>query len=289
MTSRVAVIIPAHNAGAFLETGLRSLQQQTRPPDETLVVDDGSTDGTAEICARLGVRHIRQDQRGPGAARNRGMAETEAEIVAFLDADDWFAPAKLERCADRLVELGATALATDAWLVIGDSVVRSKNSDRVVPDVVTLEQLLQDNPLICSTVVARRQALLQAGGFDEDPLLVATEDYDLWIRLAQREPIAYLHEPLTFYRSHPGSLGANSRFLRGIDRICDKLAPIYGGEPHFRRLLDTRRGRARLDLAWELLQSGKTAEGRMLLRDAWRLGCSWRAGKMWLRSLLGAR
>lgn len=286
---RVAVVIPAHNAAVFLPVALRSLEQQTVRPDAVIVVDDGSTDDTAAVCDQFGVRCIRQEQRGPGAARNRGVAEVDTEFIAFLDADDWFAPAKLERCVARLIEFGATALATDAWMVVGDSVLRSKNDHRVVPEVVTLEWLLQDNPVICSTVVVRREALLQIGGFDEDPQLMATEDYDLWVRLAQREPLAYLPEPLSFYRSHPGSLGANTRFVTGVDLICAKLQKIHGNEAHFQRLMRRRQGRARLDLAWDLLQCGKVAEGRRWIREAWKLGCGWKAGKMWLRSLLGAR
>lgn len=289
MTHRVAVVIPAFNAAAFLPVALRSLEQQSLRPEMVVVVDDGSTDGTAAVCEQFGVHCVRQEQRGPGAARNRGVAETGAEFVAFLDADDWFAPAKLERCVGRLVELGATTLATDAWMVVGDHVLRPKNDHREVPEVVTLERLLQDNPVICSTVVVRREVLLQVGGFDEDPQLMASEDYDLWVRLSHREPIAYLAEPLSFYRSHPGSLGANSRFVTGVDLICQKLQKIHGNEAHFRRLMQRRQGRARLDLAWDLLQSGRVGEGRELIREAWKLGCGWSAGKMWLRSLLGPR
>lgn len=286
MSNDVAVVIPAYNAAAFLPTALQSLQQQTHRPAEVVVVDDGSTDGTAAIAEQHGATVIRQSQRGPGAARNRGIQATRSPLVAFLDADDWFAPAKLGRQVARLVELGAMAICADAWIVRGDSVERSKNEQRIVPGVLTLERLLQANPVICSTVLVRRDALEQAGPFDEDPELIATEDYDLWLRIARREPIAYMAEPLTFYRVHDHSLSANARFLRGVDRIMDKMERVFGDEPHFQNLLRRRRASVRLDLAWDLVASGRRAEARELIQQAQQLAFSWKGVRMWLRSRL---
>ncbi|MGE3175387.1 MAG: glycosyltransferase family 2 protein [Planctomycetota bacterium] len=287
MSNEVAVVIPAWNAAAFLAIALQSLQQQTLRPTEVVVVDDGSTDGTAAIAEQHGAMVLRQDRQGPAAARNRGVAATRSPLIAFLDADDWFAPAKLGRQVARMVELGAMAVCTDAWIVEGDRVERSKNERRAVPGVLTLEKLLQGNPVICSTMLVRRSALEQAGAFDEAPELVATEDYDLWLRLARREPIAYMAEPLAFYRVHGGSLSANSRFLVGVDRILDKVDAVFGDEPHFRNLVRRRRAMVRLDLAWDLLQaSGRGAEARDLIREAQGLAFSWKGLKMWLRSRL---
>jgi|KBSSwiStaDraftv2_1062776.scaffolds.fasta_scaffold490221_2 glycosyltransferase involved in cell wall biosynthesis len=283
----VAVVIPAHNAAAFLPLALQSLQQQTQPPHEVVVVDDGSTDDSAAVAERLGATVVRQAQRGPAAARNRGIELSKSPLVAFLDADDWFAPAKLGRQIDRLVDLGAMAVCSDAWIVTGDNVQRSKNERRVVPAVLTLEKLLQGNPVICSTMLVRREALQQVGPFDEDPDLVASEDYDLWLRLARREPIAYMAEPLAFYRVHGQSLSANARFLRGVDRIMDKVDVVFGDEPHFRNLVRRRRAEVRLDLAWDLLQQPERRhEARALIREAQGLSFSWKGLRMWLRTCL---
>jgi len=283
----VAVVIPAHNAAAFLPLALQSLQQQTQPPHEVVVVDDGSTDDTAAVAEGLGATVVRQAQRGPAAARNRGIEVSRSPLVAFLDADDWFAPAKLGRQIDRLVDLGAMAVCSDAWIVTGDNVERSKNERRVVPAVLTLEKLLQGNPVICSTMLVRREALQQVGPFDEDPDLVASEDYDLWLRLARREPIAYMAEPLAFYRVHDQSLSANGRFLRGVDRIMDKVDVVFGDEPHFRNLVRRRRAEVRLDLAWDLLrQPARRREARALIREAQGLSFTWKGLRMWLRTCL---
>lgn len=282
----VTVIVPAYNAAPFLQVTLQSLQQQTVQPTQVILVDDGSTDDTAAIAERHGATVIRQKQRGPGAARNRGLAEATTEFVAFLDADDWYVPDKLERCVTTLTDLNAASIATDAWIVRDDRVEGRKNQQRVVPTALTLELLLRDNPIVCSTVVARRAAVLEAGGFDEDPALVATEDFDLWLRMAKREPFAYLPQPLTFYRVHAGSLSANSRFLRGIDRIMEKVAQEHTGEVHFLNLVKARRADVRLDLAWDLLGAGRKQEARQLIAEATGMARSWKALRMRLRCLL---
>ncbi|MCR9244612.1 MAG: glycosyltransferase family 2 protein [bacterium] len=282
----ISVVIPAYNAATFLPMTLDSLAQQTRPPAVVYVVDDGSTDDTATIAEARGAKVIRQQQRGPAAARNRGVEAAETEYVAFLDADDWYGPDKLEKSFAMLDQLGATCLATDAWQVLGDRVDRRKNDTRRVPTVLTQELLIGDNPIVCSTVVARREAILEVGGFDEDPVLIATEDYDLWLRLAHDEPIAYLAEPLTFYRAHPDGLSDNARFLRGIERILAKVAAMHPGEAHFAQLIARRRAAARCNVAYDLLQAGQRDEAREVLREANRLAPSWKSYKLWLKSML---
>jgi glycosyltransferase involved in cell wall biosynthesis len=286
----IAVVVPAHNAAAYLAQALASLQQQSLPPREVVVVDDASTDDTADVARQHGAVVLRQqERRGPGAARNRGIGETRSPLIAFLDADDWFGPSKLERQSERLRALGAQTCGTDAWVVDGDRVMRCKNEGRGVPGVLTLEKLMQGNPLICSTVMLRRSALEQVGAFDEDPALIATEDYDLWLRLARREPIAYIDEPLAFYRVHKQSLSANTRFLRGVDRIMDKLQGAFADEPHFMHLVRRRRADVRLDLAWDLLQAGgRRAEARQLIREATKHAFTLKGCRMWLRSLVAS-
>jgi glycosyltransferase involved in cell wall biosynthesis len=95
----ITCVIPVHNGGRYLEEAIDSVVHQTCPPDEILVVDDGSTDGSAAIAAAYGdrVRLIRQMRRGPDGARNRGIVEARGELIAFLDADDRYRPEKLAR------------------------------------------------------------------------------------------------------------------------------------------------------------------------------------------------
>ncbi len=282
----IAVVIPAHNAAAFLPMALDSLEQQTQAPAEVVVIDDGSTDDTFTLTEKRGVKVVRQEQRGPAAARNRGIAEVNSEFVAFLDADDWYAPDKIEKSYAVLCELGATCIATDAWQVIGDRVERRKNQLREVSSVLTKELLIGDNPIVCSTVVAKRAKVLEVGGFDENPDLIATEDYDLWLRLSHDEPIAYLAEPLTFYRADGGGLSSNERFMRGIERILAKVQAAHAGEAHFAQLIARRRAAVRCNVAYDLLREGRRSEAKQLVREANRLAPSWKSYKLWLRSML---
>ena len=142
-TAPVTVVIPAYNAADYLGVTLEALQGQTTPPERVIVVDDGSIDGTIGVANSMGVEVVSQEQRGPGAARNRALEMADTEFVAFCDADDWFVSDKLERDVRKLDELGAACLASDAWIVRGDRVDGRKNEQRVVPSVITEEALLQ--------------------------------------------------------------------------------------------------------------------------------------------------
>jgi glycosyltransferase involved in cell wall biosynthesis len=287
-TAPVTVVIPAWQAAEFLADTLESLRTQTTPPEAVIVVDDGSTDETPRIAIEGGATLLRQDRRGPGAARNRGVAHATTEYVAFLDADDWYAPDKLERSVGLLQRMSASCLATDAWVVRGGRIQGRKNQRRHVPSVLTTERLLKNSPVICSSVVARRSAVLAVGGYDEHPDLIATEDFDLWLRMSEHEPLAYLAEPLTFYRVHPGSLSANERFVRGLDRILARVATQHVGEAHFQNLIRRRRADVRLDLAWDLITTGRRREGLAMIHEAQGLARSWKAMRMRLRSMFPA-
>lgn len=287
--SGVAVIIPAYNAGRFLGNALRSLKEQTQPPTETIVVDDGSTDDTPQIAESMGVGCLRQDRRGPGAARNRGLSATTAPLVAFLDADDEFMVDKLEKQTALLRSAAAPACCSDAVVVSDEVVGATKNRGRDVPAELTFDVLMAGNPVICSTVLARREAVLEAGGFDEDPTLVSTEDYDLWLRLARQGPLVYQDQPLARYRIHSQSLSDNLRFLSGIDRIMEKVITSFPQDARLEVAARLRRSRVRLDAAYDLAGSGEGRRARELLREARRLGgWSWKAVKIHLRSLVGS-
>lgn len=289
MKSEVAVVIPAHNAAPWLPQALQSLRDQTLPPAEVVVVDDGSKDDTATVARAHGAKVVQQAQKGPGAARNRGILESTSPLIAFLDADDWFEPLKLERQCARMQQLGASVSSTDAWVVRGKEVQRAKNGNRMVPEVLTFDRLLQGNPVVCSTVVLRRSVLADGGLFDEDPTLIATEDYDLWLRLSRREPIAYFAEPLTFYRVHDNSLSGNARFLRGVDRILDKVAADASVDAQHRQLIARRRADARLDVAWDHVAAGRGRDARAVIRESFAHAVTWKGCRMWARSFWPGR
>lgn len=285
-TDSVTVIVPAYNAGLYLQATLESIQSQTQRPEQIIVIDDGSTDDTAAIAENMGAMLVQQDRKGPGAARNRGINLADTELIAFCDADDYYHPDKLKHAIEELASNGSDCITTDAWVVRGDQVGGRKNEHRDVPSKLTLKNLLTSNPIVCSTVVARRQALLQAGCFDDSKDLVATEDYDLWLRMASKQPIQYVSEPLTFYRVHPASLSSNTRFLRGIEKILERIAEQHADDPEVGNLIKQRRAGVRLDIAWDDLLAGRQQEARKIIREAQDIHPTWKGLKMKLRSYL---
>lgn len=173
-----AVVVPAYNASATLKRALDSALAQTRPPDEVIVVDDGSQDGekVAEIvagCIRP-VRLIRQDNAGPAAARNTGISASSSPWIAFLDADDSWLPDKMHR----QLEGGSDA-------EVGLIHARAGENREPPPSSLDFGQLWERNRICTSTVVVRRSAIDQAGTFDVDPMLLGAEDYNLWLRIGK--------------------------------------------------------------------------------------------------------
>lgn len=185
----VTVVIPAHNAAATIEAALASLHDQSLPRWHAIVVDDGSTDGTAMLVEEFGdprVRLIRQANAGVSAARNRGLAAVENGTVLFLDADDTLHPAALERLT---AALGRDAEAVAAF----GTVVRIRADGRVQPGQKPLHRhaypsgdvlaaMLRWGFLNVGQVLMRTDAARAAGGFRTD--LRLSEDWEFLTRLA---------------------------------------------------------------------------------------------------------
>lgn len=210
---RVAAVIPVYRA-PFLADCLASVIGQTRPPDCIIVVDDGSPDGAAieRAVAPYGnrVTLIRQDNRGAGAARNRGVLASDADVIAFLDADDEWLPDCLATQLDLLRTSRSGVVYADGN-IFGDSPLRGTRFMATAPSEghVTLEALLSQRcTVLTSSVVARRTLLLDAGLFDEE--LRRGQDFDLWLRLAARgATFAYTTAVLVKRRIHAQNLSGD--------------------------------------------------------------------------------
>jgi len=169
----VSIVVPVYNSEAFLRETLESIFALEYEPFEVIVVDDGSTDGSGAIARSFpAVRYLRQENRGPAAARNAGIAVAEGEFVAFVDSDDLVLPHKLSVQVGYLLEHPEVTgvMGRQVWITPPPNAVR----DRVWGDLDGVQPL---------SMVIRRQPLLDVGCFD--PALRVAEDTDLLVRLRE--------------------------------------------------------------------------------------------------------
>lgn len=206
----VSVVIPAYNAERYLGEAIEGVLAQTYAPVETIVVDDGSSDDTAALARSYdGVTVIAQENSGPSAARNRGFAASRGEFVAFHDSDDAMTPDKLAVQVGHLLDnpRAGCVLAEQALLVEPGAELPFWVEGSKVETVMPPRPLeLKDEPLVHPmTMVLRRTAFEQVGGFDES--MRAAEDFDWMLRAAEEEiEIARLSDVLLRRRVRVDSL-----------------------------------------------------------------------------------
>ena len=211
---KVSVVIPAYNAARFLPRCLKSVFAQTLPPAEVIVVDDGSSDDSAEIARQLGARVVSRPNGGLSAARNTGVRSSSSEWVALLDADDMWQPEKLQSQAER-VQTDTVLVYTGIRIFSDDGVRRTS----LAMDPAEARKVLRfRNPITPSSVIARREALERNGGFRED--VRACEDWEMWMRLQRVGGFAAVPDPLTDYYVYPTSMSTDpKRMLDAMEQI----------------------------------------------------------------------
>ncbi len=215
-TPLISVIIPTYNRAAFLREAVASVWAQTETDFELLIVDDGSTDATPQICAAWGaqVRYLRQPRRGVSASRNHGLRAAAGRFIAFLDSDDLWAPEKLARQRAWLEQHPGVLLChtNEIWIRNGRR-VNQKNIHRKAGGWIY--PLCLPRCVISPSAVFMRRELFEAvGEFDED--LPLCEDYDLWLRVTARHEVGFLDAPLVIKRG--GHADQLSRSEWGLDR-----------------------------------------------------------------------
>jgi len=208
---KVSVIIPNYNYGRFLRQAITSALGQTAKPREVIVVDDGSTDDSREIIRSFGDAIIAIDQKNAGvaAARNTGAEIATGNLLAFLDADDYWYCDKVEKQLQKFSsdpEIGFVHCGSTYVDVNG-----SRSHDYVEgAEGWVAEALLKFEPaVIANTLVIKSEAFAKVGGFDINRNLHPSEDWDLCYRLAREYKVGFVREPLHFYRQH-GSGGHNN-------------------------------------------------------------------------------
>ena len=199
----VSVVVPTYNRAALLREAVASVQRQSYAPLELIVVDDGSTDATAAGLRPLSaVRLVRQDHTGmPGQARNAGARVARGEYLAFLDSDDLWLPHKLAVQVPVALAAGAAITHTrERWIRNGRIVSQRRQRHRRRGDLFA--ESLRKCVIGPSTVLLRREVFEEAGGFRAD--LEIAEDYELWLRLTARHPVAYVERESVIKRAGHG-------------------------------------------------------------------------------------
>jgi glycosyltransferase involved in cell wall biosynthesis len=221
---KVSVIIPVYNGGEFLSKAMESVIAQTYSDWQIVAVNDGSTDNSLEILRMYEHRlpskiHIvSQKNSGASSARNRGIIESKGEYIAFLDSDDSWLPEKLEKQVEFLEsnkELGL--VYSDCYIIDnGSNMEENTYLCRTKPFRGNIfSELVYNNFIPTSTVLVRRKVLDKVGLFN--PVLRISQDYDLWLRLAEIYSVDFINQPLAKYRFHNEGISKNVELMIAED------------------------------------------------------------------------
>ncbi len=212
-----SILIAAYQAAGFVADAVSSALAQTVPPHEVIVCDDGSTDdieGALEPF-RERIVLIRRDHRGEAATKNAAARAASGEFVAFLDADDFYMPERIEAMGElAALRPDLDIVTTDSLLELDGQVIRRYYDEDFTFEVDDQRTAILERCFIAGALAVRRKRLLEVGGFDES---VYTNDWDCWIRLVFSGSRAGLvDEPLLRYRLHEGAQSSNpARMARG--------------------------------------------------------------------------
>ena len=234
----VSVVMPTHNSAShgFLRPAIDSVLGQTWRNLELVIVDDGSVDGTPDFVRReyasdARVKLFELEHVNQANARNYGIKHSSGRYIAFLDSDDTWKPEKLERC---LLGFEGEGVPFTGLLFHPMDTIDEQGNIRKTPigetRSVPYAELLEHNPIACSSVVLPKEVLETVGPMRLDPPV--SEDYDLWLRIADQFPIACLGEVLGASRVHRGNVSRKTDLMEQAELmvISERLAGLPPGE-----------------------------------------------------------
>jgi glycosyltransferase involved in cell wall biosynthesis len=280
--------MPVYNAGAHLARSLQSVREQTMPDWELIAVDDGSTDESRAILEASAagddrIRMFTQPNSGAGAARNRGLKQASAPLIAFLDADDTWSAEFLQRMTDALSECPEAALVYCGWQNLG--LPGARGQPFIPPEYETaakVEHLLGGCRWPIHAVLCRASAIRGVGAFDEN--LSSCMDYDLWLRMGSFRPIVRLPAVLAYYHHHGGAQITKNRarvainhwrvqrtFLRAHPEVAAAL-----GRARTRRLTHGELMRRGFECYWKRDLPGARNIFRLVMRFGYGRIQEWR-------------
>jgi glycosyltransferase involved in cell wall biosynthesis len=232
----VSVVIPCYNSARFLGEAIESVLLQTYPRIEIILVDDGSTDGTAQIARSYPVHYIYQKNRGISAARNTGIAQTKGKYVLFLDHDDRLLPMGVETGVELLEEHPECAAAVGEHRYIGADGRPIGYSNKHAAGRDHYRMLLEHNFIEtpCSAL-HRRSGLALTGLFDES--VQGAEDHELYLRTARQSTWIAHEAPVAEYRLHESNTSRDAEQMLLVSyRVLEMELPYLQGDPEKLRL-----------------------------------------------------
>jgi GT2 family glycosyltransferase len=277
---KVSVIIPAYDASSYITEALESVFSQTYRDFEVIVINDGSPD-TDEFEQKIQpyrkqLLYIKQENRGPGAARNCGIRVAKGEFVAFLDSDDTWKPEYLAEQMQFIAQAPLLDLVYCDGIHVDEGTLEGKKQMSLSPSTgpVTFRSLLvEECKVLTSLTVARKRAVINAGLFDER--YFRCEDYDLWLRMAyQGCTMMYHTKVLGYHRNRAGSLASvETLMLATAVEVLLKLEQDLQLDVEMQRLLYRQRNifKSQLDRAQgkKQLLAGDAEQARESLKRAY--------------------
>ena len=233
----ISIVVPAYNCALFVEETFRSVQKQSFTDWEIIFVNDGSTDSTAEVLARLAdedmrVKVIEQPNARQGRARNNGISLAQGEWIAFLDADDLWSENKLGFQLHKTQEAKVDLSFTDGFICLGNNMnlreFRFGVIDTYYEGNKGILEFHEQNRIPTSSVLVKKSALLEVGGFPEKLEIQNCEDYLLWVTLLTKgKKFLSIGDPLLLYRVHDNS--STSTEVKAMFPLIQALLELPGG------------------------------------------------------------
>jgi glycosyltransferase involved in cell wall biosynthesis len=260
---KVSIIIPAYNGDRYIEEAIDSILAQTYNDYEIIVVDDGSTDNTAQVVQQYGkqIQYLSQTNQGVAASRNLGLTAAKGEYIAFLDQDDLFLPQKLLSQVTLLEENPSLGIANSGWQIVDQQgqVKAAVEPWEKIPEL-NLADLIIWKPVFLGAMLFRHSWLKRLEGFDIT--LEQTPDVDLVLRLAALGcPAAWVKQTTVKYRQHKDNASNNTLLqARELDEILVKFFTQDNLSPEVKSLASESRYQSLIWSAWRLHQTGYLTE-----------------------------
>jgi len=231
---KVSVVIPTYNHARYVTWAVDSVLRQNYPNCEVIVIDDGSTDTTAQLLKAYGSRisYFYQENGGTSKALNHGLQRATGKYICWLSADDLFLKGKIEKQVQLMESNPQVGFCYTSFVVIDENGLRKYAADSYF--FPTRQEMVVNLYRGCfingSSVMMRKEALEKVGNFDEG--LPQAHDYDLWFRFLRHYPAGFIREPLIAYRWHGENMSSQPDYecIRIVKERARALFPEWLGE-----------------------------------------------------------